>query len=1220
MATDNSEQFVLLNHLADEFAERYRRGERPALQEYIDRHPALADDIREFFPAMVEIEQVKDDRLEVSEPKAAGPLPPLERLGDFRIIREIGRGGMGVVYEAEQVSLGRHVALKVLPRSLLVDAKQKRRFEREAKAAAKLHHTNIVPVFGVGEHEGLPYYVMQFIPGLGLDEVLEELQRLQPGKQGSGSPGAPGSGGELRVSRKGISSSHLARSLMTGGFAPATRSDASTPLPLTLSAVGEMGRGEGAAADRVPPVETTVAGRLSDTFSLSSSSVALSGTGRAASKRQLTYWQSVARIGVQVADALEYAHRQGIVHRDIKPSNLLLDTHGTVWVTDFGLAKADDQEDLTHTGDVLGTLRYMPPEAFEGRTDARGDVYSLGLTLYELLCLRPAFEEKERNRLIKQVTTVELARLDRLNRQVPRDLVTIVHKASDRDPVHRYASAAALAADLQRFIDDEPIQARRQTQLERSVRWARHHPGIAVLGGVLTAVLVLATVASLLAAAHFNRLRWNERDARQEAESSQKAADESRQRAENSEQEAQRHLYRSLVGEARALRQARSYRFRETSWRLLHQALLLETPEKDVGQLRQEAVACMGDYVGLAPTIWQDFEADIHLVALQPHGVQLALGLSDGSVLVRNIDTGANIARLREAGAQITAVHFGPDGSKLVTGDDRGTIKVWESTPGGQWNTSKTLTGDSLPGAVSSLAIAPDGRLLAAGFGRGPALSVWNLADGKRQEPFRGSRGEQLGDLAFSHQAGLLAAAYHHQGEHGILLWDVASRQLKPAVLPSLELVAQVVFSPNGRHLAATCGDAGIVVYDTLTFQRRLFVAGYNPMGVAFSPDSQLLAIPAIQFGVVRLWNVSTNREVAVLSHPGDPRWVQFSTDGRALVTADLRSVRIWNLAGHGEKVLLPGHEGGVPGIAFSPDGKLLASVGKDRTAAIWDPTTGRLLHRLTGFGGVLHAVAFSPDNRLLALGDRVGGIRIWEVGSWQELPVPAHAIGYMIWSLAFSPDGRYFAACGLPGGLTLWRLEFQPGSVGKKPRLNLETVVHLAEADVMFVCFSPDSNLLVRCAGLTAHLWDLRTSRPLPSLPAKLVSPMNSLAFRPDGKQVMVIGPSLVPEVWDVVSGQRVFAFPGGQSEGGRAATIASVIGLSLDGTLLAQQGTAIKVWDLQSRKLLLVLPEERSTPWCMAWSPDKKLLAVGLEHGGIAIWDLPKMCAQLSTIGLDW
>ena len=202
------------------------------------------------------------------------------------------------------------------------------------------------------------------------------------------------------------------------------------------------------------------------------------GAGAAASRgtRSRPTGRAWRSIGVQVADALEYAHKQGIQHRDIKPSNLLLDTQGTVWVTDFGLAKADDQQNLTHTGDILGTLRYMPPEAFEGKTDARSDVYSLGLTLYEMLAFRPAFDEKERNRLIKQVTQEEPARLGKLNRHVPRDLETIVHKAIDRDPKQRYGSAGALAEDLQRFIEDEPIKARRVSRTERLWRWCRRHP------------------------------------------------------------------------------------------------------------------------------------------------------------------------------------------------------------------------------------------------------------------------------------------------------------------------------------------------------------------------------------------------------------------------------------------------------------------------------------------------------------------------------------------------------------------------------------------------------------------------------------------------------------------------------------------------------------------------------------------------------------------------
>src|SRR5262249_4063737 len=192
------------------------------------------------------------------------------------------------------------------------------------------------------------------------------------------------------------------------------------------------------------------------------SSVVLPGqSGDGRTSQGPTYWHSVAHIGMQVAGALAYAHQQGVLHRDVKPSNLLLDTQGTVWVTDFGLAKVEDQHHLRHSGDVVGTLRYLAPEVFNGKADARSEVYALGLTLYELLALRPAFDEKDRNQLVQQVTTGEPPRLDKLNRAIPRDLVTIVHKAIDRDPARRYQTASELAADLQRFLDNEPIQARR---------------------------------------------------------------------------------------------------------------------------------------------------------------------------------------------------------------------------------------------------------------------------------------------------------------------------------------------------------------------------------------------------------------------------------------------------------------------------------------------------------------------------------------------------------------------------------------------------------------------------------------------------------------------------------------------------------------------------------------------------------------------------------------
>ena len=293
---------------------------------------------------------------------------------------------------------------------------------------------------------------MQFIQGLGLDEVLGELRRLRRARSSTLPPTAAAKPVGTTPGAEALSAAAAAHALLTGRFhAPEAAEDSDkngTPAPTTP-----------APASLGPSARTG-----------SSSSVILPGSSVSSvvSESGRHYWQSVARIGIQVADALEYAHGQGILHRDIKPSNLLLDTQGTVWVTDFGLAKASaDGDNLTHTGDIVGTLRYMAPERFQGHSDARGDVYSLGLTLYELLVQKPAFDETDRNKLIHLVTHQEPPRPRKINKAIPRDLETIVLKAIEREPGRRYPTAAALADDLKRFVDDKPIQARRVSKRKR---------------------------------------------------------------------------------------------------------------------------------------------------------------------------------------------------------------------------------------------------------------------------------------------------------------------------------------------------------------------------------------------------------------------------------------------------------------------------------------------------------------------------------------------------------------------------------------------------------------------------------------------------------------------------------------------------------------------------------------------------------------------------------
>lgn len=422
--TEHSKRQMTIEEVTEEFLKRLKSGEQPSVEEYREAHPEHADEIASIFPAILALENLgveQNARREMAQLDNVGISDHVQRLGDFRIIREIGRGGMGVVYEAVQESLNRRVAVKVLAADFTASATDRQRFQREAEAAGRLYHTNIVPVFGVGQHGQLHYYVMQYIDGVGLDAVLSQLPSLLGGR------------GTAKL---------------------------------------EAGAG-GSRTSAGPAAE-------------------------AASLLARDYWQSVARVGMQVAEALSHSHSHGVVHRDIKPSNLLLDNKGRVWVTDFGLAKHEAAEALTTSGGLVGTLRYMAPEQFDGEADARSDVHSLGLTLYEFLVLAPAFPESGHGELVRLKTTTEPAPVRARNSGVPRDLATIVEKACALSPEHRYQTAAELAEDLQFFLDDLPIRARPLSPFERLWRWSRRNPAIASLSGIAALLLLAVTLVSAI--------------------------------------------------------------------------------------------------------------------------------------------------------------------------------------------------------------------------------------------------------------------------------------------------------------------------------------------------------------------------------------------------------------------------------------------------------------------------------------------------------------------------------------------------------------------------------------------------------------------------------------------------------------------------------------------------------------------------------------------------
>jgi len=1162
MATEDSDDFALLTRLADEFAARYRAGERPSLSEYCRRHPALAAEIRDLFPAMAEIEQAKEDHRELAAPPAASPAPVLKQLGDFRILREIGKGGMGVVYEAEQISLGRHVALKVLPRKMLLDAKAKSRFEREFKVAAKLHHTNIVPVFGVGVHEDLPYYAMQFIQGLGLDDVLEELKLLQ--RDGSATTGA---GVSSRVAQNPHPSSLTSAFRGTIDFNVAANPPVGEATPETCVS----GRPHAIGASAVEAISSVALPRLS-------------GSGE--KSRKWAFWRSVAQVGVQVADALEYAHQQGVLHRDIKPSNLLLDNRGTVWVTDFGLAKADDQRDLTHTGDILGTLRYMPPEAFEGKFDSRADVYSLGLTLYELLALQPAFVEADRARLIKQLTTAAAPPLDRINAAIPRDLVTIIHKSVERDPAARYQTAADLAADLKHFIADEPIKARRTSSMERLWRWSRHNRGLAASLAAILFLLIVVAVGTSVAALWSAKL----------AADAERAGDEARRRGDAERWERYRAniaaaasaLQINNVTSARAALDATPVEHRNWEWlHLFHQLDLarLVLRGRDKPDAKPDAKPAY---------VWA--------VAFDPSSKLLASAADGGFIHLWNTESGKRIAALGGHKGKLAFLQFSPEGKRLVcAGYDDNTLSVWDVAKS-LANGKSVVRHRLADAAVATLAFSPDLRYAAAGL-KSSRAGIWDVDTGKQVALLPGEVYYPAAATCFSPDGRLLA---YSLADNSIHLWDMAAAKDTAVLRGHSYLAMALAFSPDGKRLVSGSAypDNTARLWNTATGEAIAVLAGHRNQvnAVAFSADGARIATGSMD-QQVRLWDGHTGKLLRTcVGHTGYVWKVLFTPDGKHMVSSsEDETLRLWR-ADTGEPVaVLRGHSGPVIPVAFSPDGAMLASGSKDQSVRVWDLAHEKRSGVLRGHTDYVYDVAFSPDGSQVASASWDGTARLWDTETGRQTALWKHADGEIVTSVTFSHDGKQGAVTTraksrrkkAQGEIVLWDV----ARAARRPALPILSGAWDLDART---AFHPTRPLLATGSrdGLV-HLWDTAKNVAVAELHGH-EGGSGDVAFRPDVAQLASTGKDGTVRIWDVDKHTELAVLRG---HGGGVRRVK----YSADGRLLASTGNdrTVRIWDAQTYAELAKLPHG-SVAYGIAFSPDGSRLAAGCADNTIRLWDL--------------
>jgi WD40 repeat protein/serine/threonine protein kinase len=1160
-----------LERLADEFLERLRRGENPSSSEYAEKYPQWAEQILELFPALEVVEGLKPGAADRTASHDGGDHatapPPLEQLGEYRILREIGRGGMGVVYEAIQETLGRRVALKVLPMHGRIDSIQMQRFQLEACSAARLHHPSIVPVYGVGEAGGVHYYVMQYIQGHGLDVILDDLRRLR-----GGAPAAAGA-------KSDTGSMAVARSLLTGRFAASKSEQDGASASATVA--DDKGSSSAARDDR-----SATAASISSVLS---------------NPTETGYYRTVARLGVQVAQALAHAHAEGVLHRDIKPSNLLLDVDGHVWVTDFGLAKVEGAEGLTRTHDRVGTLRFMGPERFDNWSDRRSDVYGLGMTLYEMLTLRPAFDAGPQWKLMEQVIHDPPPAPRKVDPRIPRDLETIVLKSIAKEPKERYASAEALASDLENFLADKPIVARRSSFAERAWRWCRRNKAAA--GSLAACAVAALALVGVVVGLVYNRQLKAKNAEISVANLQLKDAHEREQSLKyfNRMVLAEREWSDSNVGRAEALLddcvpEPGSKDLRDWEWHYLKRQChtYLNTIPGPPGQAM--GIAFSPDDQHLATTGYDDktvrvlnvqtrelertlpgLSSDAMMsegVAYSPNGRFLAASSGNShqmhGVIIWDAATGKPHWNSRDVWGYSPDVAFSPDSNRLAALANDWNIprlRIWDGTPGKE---PIEIEGDKGEMGWISVAFSPDGNSIATASGtldqtspeRQPGeVKIWNLSTAKL-----------IGTLR--HRYPLTCVAYSPDRMHPVIAttgWDMMLRLWNPGTGKEIKSVQagpqvsfKVVFSPKGDRLATACDDNAARIWDAETLEEILILRGHTREvhSLAFSSDSRRLATLSMD-GTVKIWDaVQEKHPLTLPGRRGD--WIQavaFSPDGRRIAFGGIdATLRVHDAASGQELLKFTGLTEPIEGVAYSPDGKMIA-VGsgnwkKDKTRGqitLCDAANGTDIRRFEAHVGMVLSVAFSHDgSRLATAGGEYkkdsGAIKIWNTKTGTEIGnLEGHSKGRV--RTAYSPDGRFLASVG-------W-----------------------------------DSRVI---------LWDANTGKPLRLLHEDRKTMFMGLAFSPDGARLAATGSEKAVIVWDTATGREVRRFLGHK-------TIVWSVAFSPDGNRAASAGDdgTVKLWDPVTGQEALTLRGHRDPVLCVAFSPDGNLIASSSKDGTVKIWD---------------